>query len=75
VVDQDDLLRPEQPLGDRERPDRVVRRDAARVADHVPVALGEPEHLLWIEPGVHARQHCDPPAGGSGRSPLSNPAA
>jgi hypothetical protein len=39
VVDQDDLLRPEQPLGYRERSDRVVRDDAAGVADHVRVAL------------------------------------
>ena len=43
VVDEDDLLGPEQALRDRQRADLVVGHDAAGVADHVRVALLEAE--------------------------------
>ena len=59
VVDEDDLLGPEQPLGDRERADLVVGDDTAGVADHVRVALLEPEHARRDEPRVHARDDGD----------------
>src|SRR5581483_4731057 len=54
VVDQHDLLRPEQALRDRERPDRVVGDDAARVADDVRVSLREPQEAVDVEARVHA---------------------
>src|SRR5271165_350295 len=57
VVDEDDLVRPEQPLGDGDGPDDVVGHDPAGVADHMRVALGEPEHAVGVEPGVHAGDH------------------
>src|SRR5690348_8667747 len=54
VMDEDDLGRPEQALGDGQGPDDVVGDDPASVADHVRVALGEPEYTVGVEPGVHA---------------------
>src|SRR5690348_9877091 len=57
VVDEDDLGRPEQSLGDGEGPDDVVGHYPAGVADHVRVALGEPEYAIGVEPGVHAGDH------------------
>src|SRR5689334_5784819 len=57
VVDEDDLGRPEQPLGDGQGPDDVVGHHPAGVADHVRVALGEPEYAVGVEPGVHAGDH------------------
>jgi hypothetical protein len=59
VVDEDDLVRAEQPLGDGDGPDRVVGHHPARVADDVRVALGQAEHAVGVEPGVHAGQHQD----------------
>ena len=76
VVDEDDLLGAEQALRDRQRADGVVAHHAARVADHVGVALLEAEHPCRIEAGVHAREHGDVLGGrGGGRSPLVNSAA
>src|SRR5215212_6959275 len=54
VVDQDDLAGAEEALGDRKRPDLVVRYHATRVPDHVRVAFLEPEHPVDVEPGIHA---------------------
>jgi hypothetical protein len=53
----------------------VVGDDAARVADHVRVAVGETENAVWVEARVHAREHRDTLAGGSGRPPRSNSSA
>src|SRR3712207_9430299 len=57
VVDQDDLARAEQALGDGEGSDLVVRYDAAGVTYYVRVPLLEAEHPVDVEPGVHARDH------------------
>src|SRR5689334_913248 len=57
VVDEDDLGRPEQALGDGQGPDDVVGHHSAGVADHVRVALGEPEDAVGVEAGVHAGDH------------------
>src|SRR5437868_3861143 len=63
VVDQRDLLGAEQVLRDRERADRVVRDDAAGVADDMGIAGLEPERVARIEPRVHARENRELPAG------------
>jgi hypothetical protein len=59
VVDDDDLLGPEQPLRDRQRPDLVVGHDPTRVPDHVRVTLVEAQDPSRVKPSVHARQHGD----------------
>jgi len=57
VVNQDDLARAEQALADRQGPDLVIGDHAARVADHVCVALGQAENAVDVQPGVHASHH------------------
>ncbi len=59
MVDEDDLLGAEQPLGDRQRADLVVGDDAAGVADHVRVALLQAEQAVGVQARVHAREHRD----------------
>jgi hypothetical protein len=66
-VDEDDLLRPQQPLADRERPDLVVGDDTAGVADDVRLALGQPQHAVDVDAGVHARQDGDLPGRRQGK--------
>src|SRR5579862_7744152 len=60
VVDKHDLLGAKKTLRDRERADLVVGDDAARVTDHVGVALLEPEQPIRVQPSVHAGQHRHP---------------
>ena len=60
VVDEDDLLGPHQPLGDRERADLTVGDDAAGVADDVRVALAQAEQREEVDPRVHARHDGEP---------------
>jgi hypothetical protein len=55
VVNQGDLARPQQPLRDRERANHVIGHHAARVADHVRIALAQAEQSAWLQAGVHAR--------------------
>ncbi len=59
VVDQDDLLRPQQALADGQRADDVVGDHPAGVADDVGFALVETEDAVNVEPGVHARDDRD----------------
>ena len=54
VVDQDDLLGPEQPLRDGQGADLVVGDDPAGVADHVGVALVDAEDVRRHHARVHA---------------------
>jgi hypothetical protein len=54
VVDENDLLRAEQALGDGERADRIVGYGAAGVPDHMCVALLEGQRAVHVEPRVHA---------------------
>src|SRR5262249_7516878 len=55
VADHERLLRPELPVRDDERAQRVVGDDRARVPDDMRVAGLEPQEAQRIEPGVHAR--------------------
>ena len=55
VVDEHDLLGPEAALRDRERADHVVGDHAARVPEHVRLAVVEPQRREDVEPAVHAR--------------------
>ena len=71
VVDEDDLGRAEQPLADRQGPDLVVGDDAAGVPDDVRLAFLEAEDAVDVQPRVHARDHGDVLAGGSGSGPLN----
>jgi len=57
VVDQDDLVRAQQALRDRQRPEGVVGDDPARVADHVGLARAQPKDAVDVEAGVHACHH------------------
>jgi hypothetical protein len=54
VVDQDDLLRLQQPLRDHEGADHVVGDNTARVPDDVCITVIEAEHLENVHPAVHA---------------------
>jgi len=67
VVDQDDLGGAQQPLTDRQRADLVVCDDAARVADHVRLALLQAEDAVDVQPGVHAGHDSDVLAGRHGQ--------
>ena len=60
VRDHDDLVGAEQLLAHDQRADDVLGHEAARVADDVRVADPQPERLLDVEPGVHARQDREP---------------
>ena len=55
VVDEQDLLRVEAPLRNRERADHVVGDDAAGVAQDVRLAVLEAERGEDVESRVHAR--------------------
>src|SRR4051794_10771778 len=57
VVDQHDLRRPQQALGDGQRADLVVGHHAAGVADDVRVAHAEPKDGVDVEARVHAGHH------------------
>ena len=54
VVDQHHLARPQLALGEGQRADHVVGDHAARVAQHVRLAVAEPERGEDVEPRVHA---------------------
>src|SRR5215216_5599818 len=70
VVDEDDLARAEQALGDRQRTDLVVCNDPACVADDVRIALLQPEDLVHVEAGVHAGDHRNSPGRRQRQGPL-----
>jgi hypothetical protein len=57
VVDDDELLRIEQVMGDDQRADGVLGGDASGVADHVGVAGAQAEAVLEQDARIHARQH------------------
>ena len=59
MVDQNDLARAEQSLGYCQRANDVLGDDAARVTNHVRIALRQTEDAEWIQSGVHARDHRD----------------
>jgi hypothetical protein len=63
VVDEHDLVGAEQVLRHRQRAEPVVGHEAARVADHVSVALGQPEQPGRVHPRVHAGEHRHLPRG------------
>ena len=71
VVDQHHLARAQPPLRDRQRADHVVGDDAAGVAQHVRLAVAQPERGEDVEPRVHAgddrqlpaRLHVEVPVG------------
>jgi hypothetical protein len=73
VMDQDDLAGAEQPLADGQGPDRVIGDHAARVADHVRLALGESEGRVNVQAGIHAGDNGHA-AGGMGSGPLNSSA-
>jgi hypothetical protein len=50
VVDQDHLARAEPSLRDRQRADHVIGDDAARVAQHVRLAVPEPQRFEHVQP-------------------------
>src|SRR5215208_3166517 len=52
-MDQHDLLRTEEVLGDRQGADLVVRDHAARIADYMRVPDREPEDRIRIQTRVH----------------------
>jgi len=57
VVDEDDFLSPEQPLGDDQAAQRILRCHAAGVANDVGVPLLQAECLGRVEPGIHTGEH------------------
>ena len=57
MLDDDDLLGPEELLADDERADRVVGREATRVPDDVGVAGPQAQDVLDRQARIHARQH------------------
>ena len=62
VVDQHHLARPQLPLRDGERADHVVGDDAAGVAQHVRLAVTQPERGEDVESRVHAGDDRQPAA-------------
>src|SRR5579884_3627412 len=59
VVDDDDLVRAEQLLGDDQRAERAEIGPPAGVADDVRVAIAQPEEVRRVQPGIHAGQDRD----------------
>lgn len=57
VVDDDELLCVEQVMRDEQRPDRVVRRDTTRVADHVSITGSKAKTMLEQNARVHASEY------------------
>jgi hypothetical protein len=70
VPDDQRLLRSQQPVRDDERAQCVVGDEAARVADHVCVALLEAEELRGVETRVHARHDRESARRGRGQVTL-----
>lgn len=54
VLDNEPFVRAEHLAGDEEGADDIVRDAAARIADDVRIALGDPRKLRGIETAVHA---------------------
>src|SRR3972149_5667385 len=54
MVDDDELPRAEELVGDDEGADASLAGPAAGVADHMHIALFEAEELGWDEPRIHA---------------------
>ena len=69
VMDDQHLARAQQVLGD-DQGSKSIGGAAAGVADHVGVALLQPQEARGIEPGIHARDDRDLPPWGSGQVPL-----
>src|SRR4051812_2010077 len=65
VVDDEPLLRPEELVRDDERADRVVACAAARVPDHVRVALAQPRERRGVETRIHACEDREAPCRGN----------
>lgn len=59
-MDHHHLVGAQQPLRDDQRTQCLLRAPT-RVADHVRVALLEPEHPRWQQAGIHASDHRDVP--------------
>ena len=70
MVDQNDLARTQQTLGDRQGPDLVVRNDAAGVSDDVRIALLESEDLVHVQARIYARDYGHAPGWGQREIPL-----
>jgi len=66
VVDDDELLRVEQVMGDDQGAQGVVGSDAAGVADHVRVAGMQAQAVLEQDAGVHAGEDGDVTPGADG---------
>ena len=54
VMDQDDLVGAEQPLGDRQGANGVIGGDPAGVADDVSIAFLQAQNLVDMQAGIHA---------------------
>lgn len=68
-MDEDALLGPQQPLADRQRPDRVIGDNTARVADHMRLTPLETEMRYTSKTCVHAGDDRNVLDGGIGSGP------
>jgi hypothetical protein len=59
MVDDDELLRVEQVMGDDQGAQGVIGGDTAGVADHVRVAGMQAEAVLEQDARIHAGEHRD----------------
>jgi hypothetical protein len=73
VVDEHNLFRVQQSLGDDQRPDHVVGDDSARVPDHMRVSRLEPEHRVDVKARVHTGDDRDTAGGPSGEIVAGEP--
>jgi hypothetical protein len=70
VVDEHDLAGAEQPLADDQRANLILGDDSAGIADHVRVALAEPQQPVGVQACIHARDDRDVAGGRHGQVAL-----
>ena len=66
MVDDNELLRIKQMVGNDQRSQRIVGGDAAGIADHMGIAGMQAQAMLEQNTGIHAGQDSDVALGADG---------
>ena len=67
MVDDDELLRVQQVMGNDQRADRVIRCDSAGIADHVRIPWLQSQAAFEQDSGIHAGQDSQMPPWADGQ--------